>query len=58
MPVVLLVVVTWGDEDRVALHVDEIVAKLSAVELEQVIKLVGRSPRLYPPGTPPEDLCE
>ena len=30
---------------------DEIVAKLSAVELEQVIKLVGRSPRLYPPGT-------
>ncbi len=38
--------------------VDEIVAKLSAVELEQVIKLVGRSPRLYPPGTPPEDLCK
>jgi hypothetical protein len=31
--------------------VDEIVAKLDAVELEQVIKLVGRSPRLYPPGT-------
>jgi hypothetical protein len=30
--------------------VDEIVPKLSAIELEQVIKLVGRSPRLYPPG--------
>jgi hypothetical protein len=27
------------------------VAKLGAVELEQVIKLVGRSPRIYPPGT-------
>jgi hypothetical protein len=25
--------------------------RLSAAELEQVIKLVGRSPRLYPPGT-------
>jgi hypothetical protein len=31
--------------------VDEIVPKLIATELEQVIKLVGRSPRLYPPGT-------
>jgi hypothetical protein len=31
--------------------VEEIVAKLGAVELEQVIKLVGRSPRLYPLGT-------
>jgi hypothetical protein len=31
--------------------VDEIVPKLSAIELEQVIKLVGRSPRIYPPGT-------
>jgi len=30
--------------------VDEIAPKLSAIELEQVIKLVGRSPRLYPPG--------
>jgi hypothetical protein len=30
--------------------VDEIVPKLSAIELEQVIKLVGRSPRLYSPG--------
>ena len=30
--------------------VDEIVAKLSRVELEQVIKIVGRSPRGYPPG--------
>jgi hypothetical protein len=30
--------------------VDEIVPKLSAIELEQVIKLVGRSPRIYPPG--------
>jgi hypothetical protein len=30
--------------------VDEIVAKLSPVELEQVIKIVGRSPRGYPPG--------
>jgi len=28
-----------------------IVPKLSAVELEQVIKLVGRSPRVCPPGT-------
>ena len=25
--------------------------KLSAAELGQVIKLVGRSPRVYPPGT-------
>ncbi len=31
--------------------IDEIVAKLGAGELEQVIKLVGRSPRCYPPGT-------
>jgi hypothetical protein len=31
--------------------VEEIVAKLGAVELEQVIKLVGRSPRVYPLGT-------
>jgi hypothetical protein len=31
--------------------VDEIVPKLSTAELEQVIKLVGRSPRVYPPGT-------
>jgi hypothetical protein len=30
--------------------VDEIVPELSAAELEQVIKLVGRSPRLYAPG--------
>jgi hypothetical protein len=30
--------------------VDEMAPKLSALELEQVIKLVGRSPRLYPPG--------
>jgi hypothetical protein len=30
--------------------VDENVAKLSPVELEQVIKIVGRSPRGYPPG--------
>ena len=37
--------------DFLLLHqrsVDEIVPKLSAVELEQVIKLVGRSPRVYP----------
>jgi len=27
------------------------VAELTAVELEQVIKLVGRSPCVYPPGT-------
>ena len=26
-------------------------AELSAAELEQVIALVGRSPRVYPPGT-------
>jgi hypothetical protein len=31
--------------------VEQIVADLNAVELEQVIKLVGRSPRVYPPGT-------
>jgi hypothetical protein len=31
--------------------VEEIAPELSAVELEQVIKLVGRSPRVYPPGT-------
>src|SRR5215472_13277372 len=31
--------------------VEQIVAELTAVELEQVIKLVGRSPRAYPPGT-------
>ena len=31
--------------------VEEIVPRLSAAELEQVIKLVGRSPRVYPPGT-------
>jgi hypothetical protein len=30
---------------------EEIVAKLRPGELEQVIKLVGRSPRVYPPGT-------
>jgi hypothetical protein len=31
--------------------VDEIAAKLVPGELEQVIKLVGRSPSSYPPGT-------
>jgi hypothetical protein len=31
--------------------VDEIVPKLGAAELEQVIKLVGRSQSTYPPGT-------
>ena len=31
--------------------VDEIVPKLHPAELEQVIVLVGRNPRLYPPGT-------
>jgi hypothetical protein len=30
--------------------VDEIVAALTTVELEQVIKIVGRCPRCYPPG--------
>ena len=29
---------------------DDIVAKLTPIELEQVIKIVGRSPRGYPPG--------
>jgi hypothetical protein len=33
-----------------ARSVDEIVAKLTTVELEQVIKIVGRCPRCYPPG--------
>jgi hypothetical protein len=31
--------------------VDDIAPQLNAVELEQVIVLVGRSPRLYAPGT-------
>ena len=31
--------------------VDEIAPELSVAELEQVIKLVGRSPSVYPPGT-------
>jgi hypothetical protein len=31
--------------------VDEIARSLSAADLEQVIVLVGRSPRVYPPGT-------
>jgi hypothetical protein len=31
--------------------VDDIAPHLSATELERVITLVGRSPRLYPPGT-------
>jgi hypothetical protein len=31
--------------------VDEIAPQLSAPELEQVINLVDRNPRLYPPGT-------
>jgi hypothetical protein len=31
--------------------IDEIVPKLRPGELEQVIKLVGRSPSCYPPGT-------
>ena len=31
-------------------RVDEIVAKLTPSELEQVIKIVGRSPSCYPPG--------
>ncbi len=30
--------------------IDDIVAKLTPDELEQVIKIVGRSPRYYPPG--------
>jgi hypothetical protein len=30
--------------------VDEIVARLSPAELEQVIKIAGRSPSCYPPG--------
>ena len=32
------------------MSVDEIVARLTPAELEQVIKIVGRSPRGYPPG--------
>ena len=38
-------------------RVDEIVLKLSAVELERVIKLVGRSPRVYPSSTLSPDRC-
>jgi hypothetical protein len=30
--------------------VDEIVARLTLAELEQVIRIVGRCPRGYPPG--------
>jgi hypothetical protein len=30
--------------------VDDIVARLTPAELEQVIKIVGRRPRGYPPG--------
>ena len=30
--------------------VDEIVAKLTPAQLEQVIKIIGRCPRCYPPG--------
>jgi hypothetical protein len=30
--------------------VDEIIARLSPAELEQVNKIVGRSPNCYPPG--------
>ena len=30
--------------------VDEVVARLTTAELEQVIKIVGRSPRGYAPG--------
>ncbi len=30
--------------------VDEIVARLTTTELEQVIKIAGRSPQVYPPG--------
>ncbi len=32
------------------MRVDEIVAKLTTAELEQVIKIVGRTPSCYPPG--------
>ena len=31
--------------------VEEIVPKLSPAELDKVLVLVGRNPRLYPPGT-------
>jgi hypothetical protein len=30
--------------------VDEIVARLTTAELEQIIKIAGRSPQVYPPG--------
>jgi hypothetical protein len=30
--------------------VDKIVVRLTTVELEQVIKIAGRSPQVYPPG--------
>jgi hypothetical protein len=30
--------------------VNEVVARLTTAELEQIIKIVGRSPRGYPPG--------
>ena len=31
--------------------VEEVASQLNAEELQRVIALVGRSPRLYPPGT-------
>jgi hypothetical protein len=31
--------------------VDKIVVRLTTAELDQIIKIVGRSPRDYPPGT-------
>ena len=43
----VLLLEEWG----IGGGIDEIVAKLGPGELEQVIKLVGRSPRCHPPGT-------
>jgi hypothetical protein len=43
----VLLLEEWG----IGGGIDEIVTKLRPSELEQVIKLVGRSPSCYPPGT-------
>jgi hypothetical protein len=47
VPETVIAAICLLDENR---SVDEIVARLTPVELEQVIKIVGRSPRGYPPG--------
>jgi hypothetical protein len=47
VPETVIAAICLLDENR---SVDEIVARLTPVELEQVIKIVGRSPRGYRPA--------